>query len=117
MKFRHNLESDNGLKRKSLKVSYVEQVDEGLPISIVHTATDFWSPSTRKSKTLSQSMMWRMRMAKHSKLQQDGLRNLRTATALETLASKEKKLSAAVETVEPLLQKFGKAIEEKGLTP
>ena len=113
MKFADNLESDRGLKRKSLKVAHDEQLDKalyawfvqqrtaGTPISgplLQEKAKHFHSQlrgenaSGASDETFKASTGW--------------LEKFKNRQGIRNLSIQGEKLSAAVETVKPFLQKL-----------
>ena len=110
MKFADNLETSEGLKRKSLKVARDEQLDNTLYAWFIQQRTS----GTPISGPLLQEK------AKHfySQLHTDPADgDFKASTGwLRNLSIQGEKLSAAEETVEPFLQKLHQVMEQKGLT-
>lgn len=121
MKFADNLESNHALKRKSLKVTHDGQLDEAL-----YT----WFIQQRTAGTLiSGSLLQEKAKHFHSQLHVENangetfkastrfFEKFKNCHGIRNLSIQGEKLSAAVETVEPFLQKLRKVIKDEGLTP
>ena len=93
MKFADNLETSEGLKRKSLKVAHDEQLDNALCAWFIQQRTSGTPISgpllQEKAKHFYSQLHTDPQMAT-SKPRQDGWRNSKLVTALEILASREK---------------------------
>lgn len=121
MKFANNLESNHALKRKSLKVTHDGQLDEALYA---------WFIQQRTAGTLiSGSLLQEKAKHFHSQLHVENangetfkastrfFEKFKNCHGIRNLSIQGEKLSAAVETVEPFLQKLRKVIKDEGLTP
>ena len=72
----------------------------------------------KKQSTFIVNHMWKTQTAtKPSKASTGWLEKFKNRHGIRNLSTRGEKLSAAVETVEPFLQKLRKVIEEKSLTP
>ena len=92
MNFTDHLEVSKGLLRESLNITRDEQLDKALYGRLIQqrissSCTNFLSPSSRKSKTLLQSVT---REDLRRQLQPDSLGNSKIVEGLETLGSKVK---------------------------
>lgn len=121
MKFADNLESNHALKRNSLKVTHDGQLDEALYA---------WFIQQRTAGTLiSGSLLQEKAKHFHSQLHVENangetfkastrfFEKFKNCHGIRNLSIQGEKLSAAVETVEPFLQKLRKVIKDEGLTP
>ena len=121
LKFTDNIETSEGLKRKSLKLANDERLDQAL-----YT----WFIQQRSTGTPISGLLLQEK-AKHFSMQLNGesadhesfkastgwLDKFKNRHGIRNLSIQGEKLSAAEETVEPFLQKLNKVIEERGLIP
>ena len=121
MKSANNLESDHGLKRKSLKLAHDEQLDEALYTWFIQqrtAGTPISGPLLQeKAKHFDSQLHVENANGETLKAWTGWLEKFNNCHGIRNLSIQGEKLSAAVETVEPFLQKLRKVIEEKGLTP
>ena len=121
MKFADNLESDHGLKQKSLKVAHDEQLDEALYAWFMQQRTadtPISGPLLReKAKHFHSHLHVENVNGETFKTSTGWLEKFNNCHGIRNLSIRGEKLSAAVEAVEPFLQKLHKVIEEKGLAP
>ena len=119
IKFADNLETSEGLKRKSLKVARDEQLDNALYAWFIQQRTS----GTPISGPLLQEKAKHFYNQLHTdpadgdfKAWTGWLEKFKTRHGIRNLGIQVEKLSAAGETVEPFLQKLHQVMEEKGLT-
>ena len=120
MKFVDNLESDEGLKRKSLKVAHDEQLDKALYGWFIQqrtAGTPISGPLLQeKAKHFYSQLHMEIADGETFKASTGWLEKFKNRHGIRNLSIQVVKPSAAEESVEPFLQKLHKVIEEKRLT-
>ena len=123
LKFTDNIETSEGLKRKSLKLENDKWSDQALSTWFIQqrlTGTPISSPLLQeKAKHSSLQLQVNGDSPNHKsfKASTGWLDKFKTRHGIRNLSIPGEKLSAAEETVEPILQKLQKVIEERGLIP
>ena len=123
LKFTDNIETSEGLKRKSLKLANDKRLDQALYTWFIQqrsTGTPISGPLLQeKAKHFSLQLHENGESPDHEsfKASTGWLNKFKNRHGIRNLSIQGEKLSAAEETVEPFLEKLQKVIEEKGLIP
>lgn len=119
LKFTDNIETSEGLKRKSLKLANDERLDQALYTWFIQqrsTGTPISGPLLQeKAKHFSMQLNGESADHESFKASTGWLDKFKNRYGIRNLSIQGEKLSAAEETVEPFLQKLNKVIEERGL--